>query len=146
MRTLATDGQSAAMTQTAVRTDFHKPFDVERHFLAKIALYAMLLFDDFSDLIDLFIVQFTHFRVEVDRRFGQNAVGLRPANPENVGQCDFDSLVRRKIHTGNTGHLENLHGKFHALSLSLLVFSVDADDSHYTFSVHQLALVTNLFY
>jgi len=67
----------------------------------------------------------------------QNIVRLRPPDTVDICQSDFDSLIRRKIHSGNTCH-SNLQ-----LSLPLLVLRVHTDDPHDTLPMHNLALVAN---
>jgi hypothetical protein len=65
---------------------------------------------------------------------------LCPADPIDVCQSDFHPLVRWKIHARDTCH-SNLQ-----LPLTLFVLGIDADHTHHTLAVHDLALVTDLFY
>ena len=65
----------------------------------------MLLFDNLSDLVDLVVVQFANFGIEVHAGGAENLIGLRTSNAVNVGQADLDPLIRRKIHARNTCHL-----------------------------------------
>src|SRR5438094_9559206 len=66
VRALAADGQSAAMAEPAIRTDFHEPLDVERDFLAQVAFDSILLFDGLADLGYFIVVQLTALRIRFD--------------------------------------------------------------------------------
>src|SRR5437867_12798315 len=66
----------------------------------------MLLFDDLPDLVDIVIVELANLGVRAHSRRPQDIVRLGPADAVDRGQSDFDSLVRRKIHAGNTCHLK----------------------------------------
>src|SRR5262245_15034696 len=94
------------MTQAAIGTDFHEPLDVEGNILAEISFHFVLLLDQLSYLVNLVIIQFTNFRVETDCRFAKNPRRLRAADPVDVSQRDFHTLVRWKIHTCDTCHPE----------------------------------------
>ena len=95
------------MTEATVGTDFHEPLDVHGDFLAEIAFDAMLLFNDLANMVDLVVVQFANLGVETDAGRGQNLAGLRAPDAIDIGKGDFDSLIRRKIHAGDTRHLRN---------------------------------------
>jgi len=56
------------MPEAAIRANFHQPLDIEGHFLAQIAFHAVLLFNDFADLVGLVIVQVADLRRNIHAR------------------------------------------------------------------------------
>src|SRR6185295_1793383 len=73
---LSTHGQTSPVTEAAVRSNFHEPLDVHGDFLAEVTFNAILLFDHFSNLVDLVVVQFTNLDVETDAGRGKDFPGL----------------------------------------------------------------------
>src|SRR5579883_1245656 len=136
VRPLAAHGERAAVAQTAIRPHFDVALDVERDLLAEIAFHGAFLFEDLADAVDLVFCQVANFLIEVDACPITKRLRTGTANAVDVSQADLGSLRGRQIHTGNTCH---------SLTLPLLMFGIDADDTHHALAVDHLALVANLF-
>jgi hypothetical protein len=52
MGALSANRQIAAVTESAIRTDFDEPLDVHRNVFAQIAFDAAFAFDDLADAVD----------------------------------------------------------------------------------------------
>jgi len=122
------------MPQAAIRSDFHKPLDIEGYFFPQIPFDAVLLFNDLANLVYFVIVQLANFRVRTDPCRRQDLVSLRTTNTVDIRESNLDSLVWRKIHASNTRH---------RLPLSLFVLRVHANYAHDALAMNDLALVAN---
>ena len=99
------------MPETAIRSDFHQPLDVERNLFAQISFDSMLFFDDLSDFVCIVVIQLTDLGVDVHAGGFQNVVRQRTSDPVDIRKSNFDSFVRRKIYASNARYLTsvNLH-------------------------------------
>ena len=105
---LAADGEVPAVPDAAIAADFHEPLDVLGGLLAEIALDLVLVLDRLADPGYLVLGEVLDARVPVDLGGLQDLSGARPADAEDVGQADFDALVRGKVDTCDTSHCEFL--------------------------------------
>src|SRR5215471_12219780 len=110
------------MPKSSIRSNFHKPLDVEGNFLTQVAFNAMLLFNNLADFVGFVVVQFANLSIRTDTSCAQYLVRQRTADPVDVSESDFDSFVWRKIHAGNARH--------NFLPLSLLMLCVHANHTH----------------
>src|SRR5262249_18827988 len=117
----------------APAADFHQPLDVHRDFLAQVALDAALFLDHPADLPDVVFREVLDADVGAHARRRQDVVRALAADPENVGQADFDPLGPRKIHSSNAT----------LLPFPLLVFLFRADPAPHAAAADDLALVTD---
>src|SRR5207249_3755293 len=129
---LAADGQVAAVTHPAVRADLDEPLDVEGDLTAEVAFDLVATVDQLAQPVDLLLGQVAHPRVRVDVGLGEDLLGGRQADPEDVGQGDLDPLLARDVDTGNAGHRS---------ALPLLVLGIGADDHHGAVATNDLAVV-----
>src|SRR5688500_2007784 len=104
VRALATDGQTAAVTQSAVAADVHQPLDVHVHFLPQRALDLEVLLDDLAQLVHVRIRKRMDAGIRVDSRLAQDLLRRGPADPVDVRETDFDPLLAGKIDSGDTCH------------------------------------------
>jgi hypothetical protein len=106
--TLATHGQTAAMTETTVATNVHQALDVHG------GLAAEVTFDrEQTDLIaDLFKIAVGEV---LDLLGISNVAGFadfasaRATNAKNRSQADFGVLMRRNVDTSDTSHMRPLN-------------------------------------
>lgn len=91
--TLASDRQSLTVAKTAVGVDIHQPLDVHLHFAAERTFDFEVGGDNRTDLCHLFIIEVTDALAGIDTRLLQNLSGAGSANPKNVCQANFGSLV-----------------------------------------------------
>ena len=73
-----------------------------------LALDLVLVLDRLADPGNLVLGEILDARVPVDLRGLQDLSGARATDPEDVGQADFDALVRGKVDACDTCHLEFL--------------------------------------
>ena len=129
---LAADRQVAAMAQAAVRADLDEPLDVQRDLAPEVALDLVAPVDELAEPVDLLLGQVADPRVGVDVRLGQDLLGGRQADPEDVGEGDLDPLLAGDVDAGDACH---------RLPLPLLVLRVGADDHHGAVATDDLAVV-----
>src|SRR5262245_36467300 len=105
VRTLAADGQRAAMAQTPVAAEVHQALDVHRNFAAQVAFDLVVAVNGFADLQHFSVGQLVH------TAFRRNADLLHDLRSEfcpdamDILQRDDDALVRRNVDASYTGHL-----------------------------------------
>jgi len=87
-----------------VRTDLDETLDVHLHFLAQITLNAAFPVDHLTHAADFLFGQVLHARARVDLRGRQNLIRTRYADTVDIGQRNFDALIKAQVHTRNTGH------------------------------------------
>src|SRR6266496_3862315 len=134
MCALAANRKRPTMPQAAISTNVHQALDVHLHALAQVAFDLALSFDHGANPAQIIFTEVPDPRVETHLRFNQNRRRARSANSVNSCKTDLRSFVGRKIDTCDTSH---------CLSLSLFVLGIAANHAHYTFSVHELALITD---
>src|SRR6185312_5901100 len=96
VRTLSADRQVAAMTISAIRTDFDQPLDVHLDFFAQIAFHQTFFFDHGTNAVDFIFAKVLDLLHRVHFGRVQNAVGTRRSDAVDVGQRDVGALVARE--------------------------------------------------
>jgi len=105
MRPLTTHRQTTPMPQAAVASQIHQPLDIHCHFAPQIAFDAVLAVNQLSDTQNFGIGQFLHPTLGGYADLAADVFrGLAP-NPMNIGQGNFDSLLRWYIYASNARHL-----------------------------------------
>ena len=87
MGPLSSDGQAAAVTQTAIGAHFDQSLDVEGQFLAQIAFDGAFFFKDLSDVTDFFLAQVGHLLIGVDPGAVQDRVRASAADVFRCPDC-----------------------------------------------------------
>src|SRR5712691_9384803 len=165
VRTLSANWQRTPMAQPSVATDVHQTLDIHLNSLAQVALNLALRLQNCSNSAQFILIQIFDARVEIDGRFVENRVRARAANTVDICKSDLSSLIRRKIDASYTCHCFLFSNRYwipdlrlkaklsrkpaiaikNNLSLTLLMFGVDANHPHHSFAVDDLALVAHLF-
>jgi hypothetical protein len=104
-RALPPRRHTAPMPETAVAPDIHQALDVHRDFAAKVTLDPHLLVDDFANAIDLVVRQVPDACVRVHIRAFKELLAGVESDAEDIGQGRLDTLVARKIHPCDSGHV-----------------------------------------
>src|SRR6187549_254548 len=104
LRALAPHRQAAAVPQAPVGADLHQPFDVLGALATQVALDLAAL-DGLAQLHHLVLGEVLDARVRVDLGLGQNLVGGRATDAEDVGEPDLDPLVDRDVDPRDARHL-----------------------------------------
>ena len=98
------NGSFDAVTETAVAANLHQAGDVLADLAAKVALGGEVRVDVVADLRHLVLGEVLDAGVGVDARRLQGLVRAGASDPEDVGECDLDSLLARQVDTGNACH------------------------------------------
>jgi len=98
MRPLPSDRKSAPVTQAAIRTDFHKSFDVQGNGFAQIPFHHAIPLDYVPDAHRFVFRQVFHLGIDINSCFLADLSGSAFANTVNVGQTYLDPFVQRQIH------------------------------------------------
>jgi hypothetical protein len=153
MCALATNGQRAAMSKSAVAPDIHQPFDIHLDAFPQVAFDLALRFENRPNAAQLVVIQVLDAGIEVDCGLIKNRACARTTDTVNVSQPNLGSFIRWKIDACYTCHLMNtLQLSLNQsqiekrLALPLLMFGVDANHPHHTFAVNDFALVAHFFY
>jgi hypothetical protein len=96
---LAPGRQPAAVAQTTIRTDFHKPLDVHGNSFAQVSFHHAVPLDDIPDANRFILGQIFHLGMDVNRSFPANLFRSAPANTENVGQTNQNPFIQWQIHS-----------------------------------------------
>src|SRR5262245_10924908 len=132
LRPLTPDRQVAAMPHAPIGADLDEPLDVQRDLATEVALDLVASVDELAEPVDLLLGEVTDPRVGVDVRLGQDLLGRRKADAEDVREGDFDPLLAGDVDAGDACH---------RLPLPLLVLGVGADDHHGAVATDDLAVV-----
>src|ERR1700742_3791432 len=89
---LAADRQAAPMAQAAVGADLHQPFDVLGALAPQVTLDLAVL-DRITQANDLVLGQVLCLGVGIDFGLRDDFLRGRAADPEDVGEPDFDPFV-----------------------------------------------------
>jgi hypothetical protein len=103
----------------AVRADLGEPLDRLLPVTAQVALDLEVRVDVVAELRDLFVGEVLDLRVRVEAELDGDLARGRLADPVDVGQPDLESLLVRKVDSGDACD---------ASALPLLVPGVSADD------------------
>src|SRR4029079_13867757 len=121
-----------AMPHAPIGADLDEPLDVQRDLSPEVTLDLVAPVDELPEPVDLLLGEITDPRVGVDVRLGQDLLGRRKADPEDVGEGDFHPLLAGDVDAGDACH---------RLPLPLLVLGVGADDHHGAVATDDLAVV-----
>lgn len=80
LRPLSPYGKSLTMTDTAVATNFNKPFNIESHVAAKISFHMKVMIDVLAQLCNVVFGQVLHSCVRIDAGGGKYIVCGLTAN------------------------------------------------------------------
>jgi hypothetical protein len=124
------------VTQTTVTTGVHKTFDVGRYFAAEVALYLVVLLNNFTDLVNFFRSDIVNITCPVNTYGVEDLESGMTTNAENVGKGDISTLTSWEIYTCNSSH--NL--LLVCLALTLFMSGIFANDSQDALAPDNLAL------
>jgi uncharacterized membrane protein len=124
------------VTQTTVTTGVHKTFDVGRNFAAEVALYLVVLLNNFTDLVNFFRSYVVNVACPVNTYGVEDLESSITTNAENVGKSDICTLTSWEIYTCNSSH--NL--LLVCLALTLFMSGIFANDSQDALAPDNLAL------
>ena len=135
LRALAANRQAATVAQAAIAADVGQPLDMARDLTPQVAFHLDLAVDGFAQLLLFVFAEILDARVRIDARALQDLMRRRKPDAVDVGKCDLDALLARKIDAGDASH---------NLSLYLLVLGVDlADDADLTLATDDDAFFAN---
>ena len=129
------------MTDAAVTTEIHQPFDIHRRLTTQVALDDEIR-NRIADACDFGLRQVLHLRVGRDARCLANLLRARVAYAVNRGQRNHDVLVNRDIYACYTSH----NSLPFQSALSLLMTFVGADDAHHAITADDLAVPAHFFH
>src|SRR6185503_4283066 len=152
---LSTNRQSATMTQAAISADVHQALDIHLDALAQVAFDFALGFQDGTNSAEIVLCQISNPGIDIDICFLENRRRTGSANSVDVSKTDLCALVGRKIYTCVTSHnflfriwtsepelpIQNTAPIL--LLLSLFMFRICANHSHYTLAMNYFALITD---
>src|SRR5206468_4198355 len=101
---LPVDGQTFAVTETAVRTEVHQTLDVLLHLAARITFDLDRGVDRVANVLHVRFAQLVDLAVFGDLRELAQLTSGRVANPVNVRQGVDDGLTAGEIDTSNARH------------------------------------------
>src|SRR5690348_2895226 len=104
VRPLTTNGQTAPMTDAAIRSDVHQSLDVHRDFGAERAFDLVLTLDDAANLVHVGIREIANAQRRIDARLLNDVRRRMATNSVDVRQSDLDLLVAWEIDARNTSH------------------------------------------
>src|SRR4051794_24271262 len=124
------------MAQAAVGADLHQPFDVLGALAPQVALDLAVL-DRLTQADDLVLGQVLRLGLSIDFGLGEDFLRRRTADPEDVGEPDFDPFIDRDVDAGDSCHRS---------ALPLLVARVLADHQDRAVTADHLALLAHRLY
>src|SRR5262249_48601090 len=98
------EGQVPPVAQPAIAPQIDQPLDVRRHVAAEIALDLVRGVDLAPDAGDLVVGQVVALAAGIDLRHLADALGRRPPDAIDVGECDLHALVARQIDACDACH------------------------------------------
>src|SRR5690606_28705931 len=135
MRSLTTNRKTAAVPDTAIRSDVHKSLHVHRCLGAKRTFNTIPALDLLAQAIDIGVAQIADARLRIDSGGLKNPSRRSAPDSKNVCEPDLYLLVSREIDACNTCHVA---------ALTLLVLGIAAaDDSCHAVPLDHLAVLTN---
>lgn len=143
------------MAQTSITADIHQPFDVHGDAAPKVTLYLVFLIDESADPADFIIGEVFDSGIRRNLCMCQDFRRDRRPYAINISESDDCSFVFWDINTRYSCHqisfLENrafsaLKRGGPALSLTLFVFWVFANDAHHTLPADHFTFNANRFY
>jgi hypothetical protein len=132
---LASNRQTAPMTEAAIATEVHQSLDVHVDLTSKVAFDLEVLVDAFADSLDVCLVEILSTLALRNARRLTNVLRVMRTDPIDVLQRNHRVFPTWKVDACDTCHS--------LLSLPLLVTGVVTQDSHDTLAAHDLALLTN---
>src|SRR5581483_1841446 len=121
LRALAADGQVAPVPHAAVRADLLQALDRLPAPASEIAFDLIVRVDQVAQLRNLVLRQVANLRVGREAELRADLLRSGLADPEDVGEPDFEPLLVRQVDAGDTCQIRSL-------PLALLVARVGADD------------------
>src|SRR5690606_7617894 len=103
LRTLTPQGETFAMTQTAVATEVHQSLDAHIHFTAQVTFNSMFR-DLVANGVKLLFAESRYLGVFGNTCRSTNLLGGGKTYSENIGEGNHRMFVIRYIDAGNTGH------------------------------------------
>ncbi len=93
MRPLPSNRKPAPVAQAAIRTDFHKPLDIQGNCLAQIPFHHAISLDNIPDAHRFVFSQVFHLGIDVNGCFLAYLGRPALANAINIGQTNLDPFV-----------------------------------------------------
>src|SRR6478752_10437798 len=102
---LTAHGQTTTVTKTLVGADLDLAADVGLHLTAKVTLEAVVALEEVTKRNELGLTEVLDAGVGVDAGGNQRLLGTGATDTEDVGQCDLDALLARKVDANKTSHV-----------------------------------------
>jgi hypothetical protein len=136
------------MPQTTIGSKIHKSFYIHANFAAQITFHFVFVIQDLTNFGYIYLGQLIRIHVRIESDFFHYFARGGTAYAVNVSQSHFHSFISGEINPCNSGHSLPPGDTLNAagLTLALFVFRVFADHPDYSFSLDNLAFITNLFY
>src|SRR3954453_12977423 len=106
LRALATDRKALSVTATLVAADLDLASDVGLDLTAEVTLDLDLVvaLDRVAELDQLLVAELVDSEVGAHAGLGEDLLGSSTADAVDVGECDLDALVARKVDTNEACH------------------------------------------
>lgn len=111
------------MSDPTIGPNIPEPFHIRCALAAKLSFHAILLLNDRAELLRLGFRQILCVLPRIDRCIMENAQGKISSDPVDRRQRNRDPFLIRERDASDTSHT-----KWETLSLSLLMFRLDANN------------------
>jgi hypothetical protein len=102
---LPANRQALSMPIAAVAADIHKPLDVSGDFTAEVTFNFMILFEFFTDLVDLVGGKVINAARPINAGHVKDLERGCPADAINIRQCDIRALASGQVNSSDSGHV-----------------------------------------
>ena len=92
------------MADATIAADFDQPFDIERHFTAKIAFNLQVVLNVFTQLADFGLGEILYPCVGIYTDFREHLLRSGQADAVDIGQADLNALFSGQVNTCNACH------------------------------------------
>lgn len=83
------------MSEPAITTQVHQPFDVHGDFRSKLPFYLEFVVDYLADIVDLRLGKIIGIGVRIDFELVENPIGSGSSDTVDIGQTDFYPFTSR---------------------------------------------------
>jgi hypothetical protein len=107
MGTLTMNWQPLTVTQSPIATQIHEALDIHRRFTPQVTLDHDVLVDRLAQPRQFVFHQLMNPTLARDAEFFTKTRRRGPTDTKDIGQCDFDALLRRDVDASYTCHAWN---------------------------------------